>query len=188
MASSFQKQVQGLAVGATSTVSERPPVRPEPSRGEDPRERAAKRAAEIRGHVEDLDEGTDKFYVPQSIIPDGWTYEWKTLTVLNAENPAHQVELARRGWEAVPASRHPEMMPHGWTGKTILRDGMILMERPKEITDEALSIRYRRARSQVRAKEEQLVAAPPGQFERNNKDSSLVKVKKSYAPTEIPQE
>lgn len=194
MASSFQKQVQGLAAGAAPTgpiAPERQPVRPEPSREEDPRERAAKRAAQIRGHLVDLDEGTDRFYIPPEIIPDGWSYEWKVQTVLNAENPAHMVELERKGWTPVPLDRndgHRAMMPMGWKGNTITRDGMILMERPQEITDEAIAIRNQRARAQVRSKEAQLAAAPPGQFERTNKDASLVRVKKSYSPVEIPQE
>jgi hypothetical protein len=40
---------------------------------------------------------------------------------------------------------------------------------------------------QVRAKEEQLAATPAGQFERANKDNSLVKVKKSYEAMPIPE-
>jgi hypothetical protein len=188
--SSFRKMTNegGPAVASPAvSTSPRAPDRPDP-REEDPRARAARRAAEIREHSGGIDEGTDKFYIPPHVIPDGWTYEWKTLTVLNAENPAHQVELARRGWEPVPASRHPEMMPHDWKAKIITRDGMMLMERPKEITDEALSARLRRARLQVRAKEEQLSAAPAGQFERANKDSSLVKVKRNYEAMPIPEE
>jgi hypothetical protein len=46
----------------------------------------------------------------------------------------------------------------------------------------------RRARLQVRAKEEQLTAAPQGQFERSNKGNDLVKVKKGYEAISIPDE
>ena len=108
--------------------------------------------------------------------------------VLNQEDPSYQVHLARMGWEPVPAGRHPEMMPAGTTSKTIERKGMVLMERPSEITNESRMISLRRARGQVRAKEEQLAAAPAGQFERSNKDASLVKVKKSYEAMPIPEE
>jgi hypothetical protein len=184
MASDFQARAKGLV---SEEAPVRAPVRPSP-REDDPRARAAKRAAEIRGHLGDLDEGTDEFYIDPSCIPSGWTYEWKMRTVLNQENPSYQVHLARMGWEPVPASRHPEMMPAGFTQKTIERKGMVLMERPKEITDEARSIEMRRARQQVKAKEEQLAAAGPGQFERSNKDASLVKVKKSYEPMPVPEE
>lgn len=168
----------------------RPNMRPDaPIAEESPRERAARKAAELRAHRQgDMDDGTDEFFVEPGIIPDGWTYEWKTKTVLGAEDPAHQVKLARDGWEPVPASRHPQMMPAGHKGNEITRKGMVLMERPLEITEEVRQLELRRARLQVRAKEEQLSAAPAGQFERSNKGNELVKVKRGYEAMPIPEE
>jgi hypothetical protein len=158
-------------------------------REEDPRTRAARRAAEIRDHLGgSVDEGTDEFYIPMESVPDGWTYEWKRKSVLGQEDAAHQIALARKGWEPVPASRHPSFMPEGGHHATIERKGMILMERPVEITSEARAAELRRARLQVRHKEEQLNAAPQGQFERNNKDSSLVKIGKSYEAVPVPKD
>jgi hypothetical protein len=61
------------------------------------------------------------------------------------------------------------------------------MERPAEISDEARAIELRKARNQVRQKEAQLNSAEGGQFERSNKDQSLVKVRKSYDSIPIPQ-
>jgi hypothetical protein len=146
------------------------------------------RAAEVRANNGgDMDSGTDTFYVDQSAIPEGWGYEWRRLTVYGKEDPSYQVKLAQQGWEPVPASRHPEMMPLGTTDKFITREGQILMERPLELIEEAKLIERRKARDQVRVKEEQLNAPPPGQFERSNKDSSLVKVKKSYTPMPVPE-
>ena len=169
----------------------RPPMRqsdPTAAKAEEsPTERAARRAAELRSHSS-VDEGTDEYFVEPGIIPDGWSYEWKTKTVLGAEDPAHQVALAKKGWESVPASRHPEMMPLGYTGVEITRKGMVLMERPMEITNEVRQAELRRARLQVRSKEEQLTAAPQGQFERSNKGNDLVKVKKGYEAISIPDE
>jgi hypothetical protein len=164
----------------------RPSVRPAPVKEESPRERAERRAAELRGHS-DTDDGTDEFFVEPGIIPDGWSYEWKTRTVLGAEDPAHQVALQRKGWEIVPASRHPEMMPLGYKGVEIARKGMILMERPLSITEEARSAEARRARLQVRAKEEQLSASKPGEFERTHKGENLTKIKKGYEAMPIPE-
>lgn len=170
---------------AQDQQSERPPMRAA-MREDDPRARAAARTAELRGHIGDLDEGGDDFYVNPSDVPDGWAYEWKRKTVLNQEDPAYQVQLARVGWQPVPASRHPAYMPGDAKYATIERKGMVLMERPQEIVDEARARELRRARAQVHQKEEQLNAAPAGQFERANKDSSLVKVKKSYEAMPIP--
>ena len=42
-------------------------------RDEDPRARAARRAAELRGNIGDMDEGTDEFFIPPHLVPDGWT-------------------------------------------------------------------------------------------------------------------
>ena len=64
---------------------------------------------------------------------------------------------------------------------------MILMERPKELTDEARDIELRRARNQVRSKEAQLSSTPDGTMTR---DDSRVRptVKKSYEAMPIPNE
>ena len=175
-----------VEAAAAPAVEMRKEMRPL-MREEDPRARAARRAAEIRNHLGEMDEGTDEFYVPPGEIPEGWTYEWKRKSVLGQEDAAHQVALARKGWEPVPASRHPSFMPDSGGFNTIERKGMILMERPAEVTAEARQIELRRARAQVRHKEEQLNSAPQGQFDRNNKDSSLVKVKKSYESMPIPE-
>ena len=183
--SEFKRAREGLTTQVPERTIERAPPRPE-VREEDPRERAAKRAAAIRGHIGNLDEGSDEFWVDPSAIPDGWTYEWKRRFVYNLEDPTYGVHLARMGWENVPASRHPEMMPQGHKHSTIERKGLILMERPREITNEARDIEYRRARAQVKGKEDQLANAPAGQFERSNKDASLVKISKSYSPVAIP--
>lgn len=162
-------------------------MRPE-VREEDPRTRAARRAAEIRNHINVDDDGVDDFFIDPAVIPPGWSYEWKRRTVMNEENAAYQVQLQLKGWEPVPASRHPEYMPDGGRYSTIERKGMVLMERPLEITEAARQAELRKARLQVRSKEEQLNAAPNGTFERNNKDASLAKVSKSYEPIPIPND
>lgn len=160
------------------------------AREEDPRTRAAKRAQELRDHWggEFQQEGDDKFYIDPRVIPPGWSYEWKMHTVLNAESPAYQVQIATAGWEAVPAYRHPEMMPDTYKGMTIDRDGQRLMERPAEITEAVKARELRKARDQVGQKEAQLNGPQPGQFERSNKGESMVKIRKSYEAIPIPKE
>jgi hypothetical protein len=159
-------------------------------RAESSLERARKRAAELRGHMDDTTGGTDEFYVPLEIIPDGWTYEWKRRLVLNQEDPAYTVQLAQDGWEAVPLSRcrrHRAMMPANWTGNTIERHGMILMERPEEITREYRERDIRNARAQVRVKEQQLAATPDGTLTRSD-PRVAPKINKSYSPIAVPEE
>jgi len=154
-------------------------------REESPAERARKRAAEIRGHA-DLDEGTDEFYVPKDIIPDGWTYEWKRYSTYNQIDSSHIRELERKGWAFVPAARHPQLVAIGDTGNIILRKGLALMERPTEIVEEARLIEQRRASDQVRSKEQQLSGTPEGTMTRDHA-KARPQIKKSYEAIPIPE-
>ena len=169
-----------------AVIDDRRDMRPE-VRAEDPRARAAARAKEILEHGNLNEEGVDEFFIEKDVIPAGWDYEWKRRTVMNEEDPSYQVHLQLKGWEPVPASRHPEYMPMGSKSKTIERKGMVLMERPLEITEATREAERRRAHLQVRTKEEQLSAAPSGTFDRANKDASLVKINRSYEPIAVPE-
>lgn len=166
--------------------SPRPDMRADP-RPDDPRARAAARTKQLLDHgALDVDT-TDEFRVDAELIPDGWSYEWKRRTVLNAEDPAYQVGLAATGWEPVPVDRHREFMPTDWVGNTIERKGMVLMERPKEITDHWKRKAEGEARQRVRDMEESLSGAKPGQFDRVDAEGrSTAKIGKSYSPMQIP--
>jgi len=177
------------AAATVEAAPERPPLRTNPKE-EDPRERARKRAEEIREHLGGLDEGTDEFYIPPSIVPDGWTYEWKRHTIFNQEDPAYTVQLAREGWDPVPVdrcARHRSMMPENWTKGTIERKGMVLMERPAEISAEVRRMDLLRARQQVRVKEQQLAATPDGTLTRDDSRVSP-RISKSFEAIPIPKD
>lgn len=157
-------------------------------REEDPRARAERRAAEIRKHNDGAGAGeVDRFYIDPAMVPDGWSYEWKRKSIWGKEDPAHDIELARVGWEPVPVSRHPELMPKG-NFQTIERDGMILMERPKVLTDEVHAKNLRTARMQVRAKEEQLGQTPNGTLPRDEDARTKPNIKKSFEAMPISEE
>lgn len=153
-----------------------------PLRNDDPREAAKRRAAELRQHSRGSEDAADNFYIPEEAIPPFWSYQWKRHTVYGQEDPAYQIKIAQDGWTAVPASRHPEMMPLGSNAETIMRDGMILMECPTEIVEDRRREELRKARAQVAVKEAQLAGNPDGHFERNKPQ-----IKKGYAPIEIPE-
>lgn len=153
-----EENAGGLAAGRTASTK---------MSDQDSRARAAKRAAELHAHIGDMDQGTDEFYVDPRVIPAGWSYEWKRISVLGKEDPSYVTQIARNGWEPVPRSRHPEMMPKDWTGETIDRKGCMLMERPEVITQAVRDIERKKAREQVQQKEEQLAGAPQGTFDRN---------------------
>lgn len=146
---------------------------------------AALRAEELRRKMDETGGNSDfhdDFYIDPRKIPDGWDYNWKRHTVANMPDPAYETELLQAGWEAVDSSRHPDMVPPGYKGP-IVRKGMILMERPKEISDMAKERENRNARELVYNKERELGIAPKGQFERDRNSG----VKKSYGPVDIPR-
>lgn len=188
-------EVAAAAKAATAAAEPEAPARPDPrpemradsSREETSRERADRRAAEIMGHLEGaLDEGEDELALDNIAVPDGWSYEWKRQTVYGKSDPAYDTRLAKTGWEEVPASRHPAMMPKGHRG-SITRDGLVLMERPKAITDRVKKIMYDRARGAVRLKEQQLNESPQGTFARvDEAGRPTARVRTTHSPVEIP--
>lgn len=171
---------------ANPDAEQEPTVERASMRDDDPRARAAARAAALRDNRDESYDGTDEFYIDQTSIPDGWSYEWKTRFVLGQEQSSHMMAIRRGGWEEVPTKRHPEMMPVGSDEPFIMRKGQVLMERPAEITEDARRKERREARAQVQGKEDQLNSVEAGQFERRNKEESLVRVKKSYEAMPIP--
>lgn len=177
----------GLGAAALPTIDHVPATAPRVSK-EDPRARAAKRSAELLEHLGEMDQGNDEFKIDLRTVPDGWTYQWKRIALLGQEDPSYNVQVARAGWEAVPADRHPEMMPTGYKGATIDRKGQRLMERPTQIDDAVNGIMKKNARDQVRQKEAQLSGAKPGEFERDNKGNPLVNIKKTYERMPVPKD
>lgn len=160
----------------------RPPMREMTSQ-----ERADARAAEILGTGELLDH-TAKYELPFDIEPDGWSYEWKAMSVSGKLNDQHINNLRQNGWSFVPASRHPDLVGQlKGTTEIIERDGQVLMERPRQITDMVRERDRQRARAQVRSKEQQLKQAPPGTFERGTHPQAPVKISKHYEQIHLPR-
>lgn len=152
------------------------------SLGETSQERAARRLAEIRNGMPEGGDNRDKFWAPNP--PAGFDYQWKRRTIYNQEDPSYQVELIRNGWEPVPLDRHPEMMPKGWSAKTIEIDGLVLMERPMVLTDEARAREKANARESVVTKEMQLKSTREGDLGRRE----VQKFSKTREAIAIPQE
>jgi hypothetical protein len=168
-------------------VSDRPALRPK-MREDDPRAAAARRTAEIMGNLGTLDNGTDEFYIDPSVVPEGWSYEWKRKTLLGQEDPAYQIALARTGWEPVPTKYHPEMMPGNGNHPIIERKGQVLMMRPQEITEQIRQIDSNRAKSQVQVKVEQLSGTPEGGLGHRNHPQAKPKISKSYEAIPVPRD
>jgi hypothetical protein len=147
---------------------------------------AAIRAEELRNRMRNsmqLDSGDlhDDFYIDPTKIPEGWDYNWKTKSIFGMEDRDYMREMAQAGWEAVPVERHPEEMPVGSRG-AIERKGMILMERPKEISDAAKQREIITARNIVEEKEKSLGISQNSGFAQRSKT-----INKNYSPMQIPR-
>lgn len=126
----------------------------------------------------------DRFYVPTNIIPDGWDYEWKAQSTLGQENSAHMMHMSENGWTPVPASRHSGMfMPEGYEGP-IIRDNMILMERPMELSEEARQEDIAAARALVNYQRQQLGQQLPSGFSGDHA-GVRPRINRSYEPSDV---
>ena len=131
----------------------RPPMRDEPE-ARTP-ERGDGLIRNRLGEVINVDRVTsqddDKFdLIRMGIHPEaGWTYEWRVKSIKGAVASEQMVEDAQRGWTPVPAERHDgKCMPKGFAG-AIERGGLILCERPAQLTKIARDYERRSANDQV---------------------------------------
>jgi hypothetical protein len=180
-----------MGAGNGGRVSARPDWRSEQEKPEgfvDHLQRARERIAELRQSLgdfenEDSDLYLDKWYVE---APPGWTYEWKNHTVFNKEFPDYANALQRNGWSPVPANRHREKLYPGYSSASIIQDGMMLYERPKELTERRRMLEFRKAVGQVRAKEAAISEAPPGTAPRDQHLKTVPRFGHSVGPIRVP--
>lgn len=92
----------------------------------------------------------DPYHVPPNEIPDGWSYQWNPVTILNEEVTRMQVMNYENGWRPVAPSRHPGRWTKPGASGDIIVEGLRLEERPEELTKEALAEDTAKARQQVR--------------------------------------
>ncbi len=125
------------------------------------------RTDSIRGKTRKRKGGqvADQFHIEASDIPEGTSYEWKTVSVFGKENPSYNAMLRDQGWDPVSASRHRNMVAEGYEGP-IIRDGLMLMERPIELTREAQEEDRASAREAIEAKKMQMGETPDGHHQR----------------------
>ncbi len=104
------------------------------------------------------DDSIDPFELPPELVEqarqEGWDYEWKTENVRGSDMLNYQAKLHANGWRPVPSSRLPGVYGPENDEGPVRHDGMILMERPLQLTIDARADEDRKAREQVRLKHE----------------------------------
>jgi hypothetical protein len=106
------------------------------------------------------EETPDRLKIDPSLIPDGMSAQWVTDSIYGQSMAQHRAEFERKGWTPIHQDDFDGQfdgmfMPRGAKGE-ITVDGLVLMMRPKEITDRARFEDRRKAIEQVAIKEQAL--------------------------------
>jgi len=80
----------------------------------------------------------DELYIPPDKIPPDVEYAWARESIFGQPDLARIPYLSRKGWDPVPAERHPEFVTYQDSRTPthvkgyIYRRGLVLVERKKE--------------------------------------------------------
>lgn len=122
----------------------------------------------------------DQFYIDKRIIPQGMDYNWKRESCFGQPDPYHMNGLRENHWSPVPDGRHAGLI-------TKMR-GMVLMERPKYLSDEAKQEDLREAIDQVQGVKTALGDTPGGTFPRDHPSAkATTRISREYTPLVISE-
>lgn len=157
-------QPKKLGLPETPSITapvERKPVQTAASGASVPRKAIS--LGDFTGIKREVDEAKDFLYVPESLKPDGIALEWKRQSVLNKEDKKHRAELYRAGWRYVPSNSEgfAEHFASFITGDIFEYEGLVLMYRPKTMSDAAQKEESRKAGALVQDKMEEMGMASP---------------------------
>lgn len=99
----------------------------------------------------------NEFDVPPHLQDEGYSYQWVRTSCHGKEDPANVSQHYENGWRPAASSglmKHYNVIG----GKTIERDGLMLCERPQQLTNEALAEDRRNALELRNAQAEQFGA------------------------------
>ena len=170
----------------------REPKRP----AETPAKRYNMRAAPNWETVDpELEETPDRLRIAQSLIPEGLSLQWVTESVRGQPFHQRRAEFEKKGWTPVHGEDfdgqfNGMFMPKNQEGE-IRVDGLVLMARPKEMTDRAKQKERRKALEQVAIKEAALTGGDLTNVTLDATHPSAVnsnRISKSYERISIPEE
>lgn len=108
----------------------------------------------------------DEFYVDPAEIPDGFVVEWKRFQIVGKPDARNMMELEKDGWEPAQPKDFPSLISKNHKEPTITHKDLILMIRPKELTQEALDEERQKATKVVKDKMVELGLSKPGEAPR----------------------
>lgn len=145
----------------TDHVSVREPAR-------EPERVAAKSSVRKRTRSRNSNVNSNSLDIPLHEIPEGLTYEWKRFSTVGEEDHFYLSQMRQQGWEPVDPRNHPTWVPAGYDKPNIIRGGLILMERPAELTKEAREEVRSESRQRMFEAEQRLGLTPAGQLTREH--------------------
>jgi hypothetical protein len=130
----------------------------------------------------------DMFYIPLDEIPEGSSYEWKRWSLSGQEDPFYIAQMREQGWEPVNPKKHPTWVPPGYSQPHNIKGGLILMERPIELTREAQAEQRKLAKTQIREAEQRLGMTPKDTLTRQHSGVEPKVVKEYMRPVQVIEE
>ena len=120
----------------------------------------------------------NRFDVDVNEIPHGMTYEWKVKTVNGKEAREQIIAWRLNGWKEVPAGRHPAFSGESEDSTACIeRGGLVLCERPQELTAESKAMEREAAKDQVQSQLDRLAGRA-----RDTQSTRVTKLDKSWTP------
>lgn len=96
--------------------------------------------------------------VPRELIPEGMSWEWKSESILGQRKDDHMAHLKDNHWRPVDQEKYPNLV--------CKKDGMVLMERPKYLTQDARREDLDIALERVQSVAQNVTETPSGQMTR----------------------
>lgn len=160
---------------------------------------APKYKMKAKPNWDDLDptaeETPDRLKIREDLVPEGMSLQWVTDSVLGQNMAQHRALFERTGWTPV----HQEdfdgqfngmFMPKNAPGE-INVEGLVLMARPKEITDKAKRAEQRKSREQIEIKERALRGGDLPGVTLDSRASNAVnsnRINRSYERISVPED
>lgn len=99
----------------------------------------------------------NRFDIPADEIPTGMDYGWKIVSVNGKEDREAIIAWTQNGWRPVPAGRHPRFTGENPDSQAkVERGGLVLCERPKELTAQSAAMDKQNAADLVRTQMDRL--------------------------------
>ena len=110
---------------------------------------------------------SDPFAIPDDLREADWDRQWVRISVHGWEDVDNQVGMQENGWRPISANRpgwEGRFMPPGYKG-AIQKSGLMLMERPMALTEEARTEERRVVKGQTETQRQSFGMALPKGFE-----------------------